>query len=150
MCKFCQIAHKFAFEKRCLCVGHGLSNKRFPKPLSVTKNSVGLRTSVANNVDHNSSAHFTCSGRSRTDAVICNWKGLYSHVTLKDLQLSFQVQNKRTTFRSFTSICFCVKITGFLSQHFFLEISFLGKRNQYDVSLWSVRPAFVTKNVTKP
>ena len=39
-------------------------------------NSVGSRTAATSHVGHNSSVHATCSGRSRTDAVTCNWKGL--------------------------------------------------------------------------
>ena len=42
------------------------------KPLSVTDNRVGTRSAAASHVGHNSSVHNSLSGRSRTDAVICN------------------------------------------------------------------------------
>ena len=42
--------------------------------LSVTNNSVGLRTAAACHVDQNSSSYVVHSGRLRTDADICNWK----------------------------------------------------------------------------
>ena len=45
------------------------------KPLSVTNKSVDSRTATER---HNSSAQVARSGRSRTDAVICNIKGLIS------------------------------------------------------------------------
>ena len=48
----------------------------WPKPLSFKNNSVCLRTAVESHVSHKSSAHVARSGRLRTDAVICNWKGL--------------------------------------------------------------------------
>ena len=49
------------------------------KPLSLTNSSVGSRTAAAGNVG---TALLLCStwlavSRSRTDAVICNWKGFY-------------------------------------------------------------------------
>ena len=46
--------------------------------LSVTNNSVGSRTATVGNVGAAVVAHVACSGRSRTNAVICNWKGLKS------------------------------------------------------------------------
>ena len=42
------------------------------KPLSVTKNDVGLQSAAASHVEDNSSAQAVRSGRSRTNAVICN------------------------------------------------------------------------------
>ena len=47
------------------------------KPLSLTNDSVGSQTDAVSHVGHNSSDLVACSGRSWTDAVICNWKGLY-------------------------------------------------------------------------
>ena len=48
----------------------------FLKPLSITHTSVGSRTAAAGNVGATVLLHVAKSGRSRTDAVICNWKGL--------------------------------------------------------------------------
>ena len=42
------------------------------KPLSATNNSVGSRTAAVGNVEAAMLAHVAHSGRSRTDAVICN------------------------------------------------------------------------------
>ena len=53
----------------------------FLKPLSVTNNSVGSRTAAASKVGAAVVAHLAGSGRSRTDAVICGWKGLNFYVT---------------------------------------------------------------------
>ena len=44
--------------------------------LSVTNNSVGPRTAAVGKVGTAIVAHVARSGRSRIDAVICNWKGL--------------------------------------------------------------------------
>ena len=52
------------------------------KPLSVTNNNVSWWTATASHVGHNSNAHVARSGRLRTDAVICNWRGL-NRVRLK-------------------------------------------------------------------
>ena len=49
------------------------------KPFSVTNNSVGTRMATVSQVGHNSSTHVACSGRSRTNAVICSWNGHQSH-----------------------------------------------------------------------
>ena len=46
------------------------------KPLSVTNNIVGSRTAIAGNVGAAIVAHVVRSGRSRTNAAICNGKGL--------------------------------------------------------------------------
>ena len=46
------------------------------KPFSVTNNSVGLQPTAARNVGAAIVAHVARSGRSRINAVICNWKGL--------------------------------------------------------------------------
>ena len=47
------------------------------KPLSVTDNSFDLWTAAASHVGHNNSAHVARNGHLRTDAGVCNWKGLY-------------------------------------------------------------------------
>ena len=47
-------------------------------PISATNNSVGSRTAAAGNMSAAIVAHLAHSGHSRTDAVICNWKGIYS------------------------------------------------------------------------
>ena len=48
------------------------------KPLSVTYSSVGSQKAAAGNVGADAVAHLAHSYRSRTDASICNRKGLYS------------------------------------------------------------------------
>ena len=46
------------------------------KPFSVMNNSGGWRTAAAGNVGAAVVAQVAYSGRLRTDAVICSWKGL--------------------------------------------------------------------------
>ena len=45
-------------------------------PISVTNNSVCSRTAAVGYVGAAIVDHVAGNGRSRTDAVICNWKGL--------------------------------------------------------------------------
>ena len=66
-CRFCRL---FWFE------WVHYSKREHLKPLPVTNNSVSSRTYAASHVGHNSCAHVIRSSSSRTDAVICNWKGL--------------------------------------------------------------------------
>ena len=51
-------------------------------------NSIGLRTAATGNVDAAIVACVASSGRSRTDAIICNWKGLKSPLLWPQYQLS--------------------------------------------------------------
>ena len=46
------------------------------EPISVKNNWVGLRTAAVDNVGAAIVAYVARSGRSQTDTVICNWKGL--------------------------------------------------------------------------
>ena len=64
------------------------------KPLSVTNNSVGLRTAAAGNEGAAFMAHVARSGRSRIDAVICNWKGLeIANGVLKSIKEPIEIHN---------------------------------------------------------
>ena len=46
-------------------------------PISATNNSVNSQTAAASHVGYNNSSYITHSGRSRTDAAGCSWKGFY-------------------------------------------------------------------------
>ena len=53
------------------------------KPISVTTNSVGLRSAIASHVNAVVLAHVACSRRLPSGAVICNWKSAEKFFTKK-------------------------------------------------------------------
>ena len=74
-------------------LGNALILRKLP-PLSVTNNNVSSPTATASYVGHNSSTHVSLSGRSWTDAIISNWKGL----TLKYLSILVLSMQKTSSF----------------------------------------------------
>ena len=94
--------------------------KGLVKPLSVIKNSFGSRTAAASHEGHNG------SGRSRNDAVICNWKGLVS-----DACIAEELQRLKL-FKSYifeAAIFHCLSVL--ISLKWFLKgIYFAGKKER--------------------